>query len=63
MNKDQVEGAAKNSVGKLQRAAGKLVGSPKQEAKGIAKQIEGQVQKRLGDVQEALETPPKKNCC
>lgn len=59
MNKDQIKGAAKASMGKLQRAAGKLVGSRKQQAKGIAKQIAGKVQQRLGDVEEALETRPR----
>lgn len=53
-----MKGAAKASMGKLQRAAGKLVGSRRQQAKGIAKQIAGKVQQRLGDVEEALESRP-----
>ena len=61
MNKNQVKGAAKASVGKIQRAAGKLVGSRKQEAKGIGKQLVGKAQQQLGDVQEALETPRKRD--
>ena len=60
MNKNQVKGAAKASVGKLQRAAGKLVGSRKQEAKGIAKQVAGKAQQRFGDVQKAIQTPRKR---
>jgi uncharacterized protein YjbJ (UPF0337 family) len=54
MNKDQVKGAAKATVGKVQRATGKLVGSRTQQAKGIAKQVAGKTQQRLGDVKEAL---------
>lgn len=54
MNKDQAKGAAKRSVGKIQRVTGKLVGSRKQEVAGIAKQVEGRAQQRLGDVKEAI---------
>ena len=41
MNKDQVKGEAKDVGGKIQEEAGKLVGSKEQQAKGLAKQIEG----------------------
>lgn len=61
MNKDQVKGAAKSTAGKLQRTAGKLVGSKKLQAKGIAKQITGKAQQRFGDVKEAVKTSRKKN--
>jgi uncharacterized protein YjbJ (UPF0337 family) len=61
MNKDQVKGAAKASVGKLQRVSGKLVGSRTQQAKGIAKEVEGRAQQRFGDVKEALQTQRKKD--
>ena len=35
MNKDQVKGAAKDVVGKVQEQTGKLVGSKKQQIKGL----------------------------
>ncbi|MCC6409190.1 MAG: CsbD family protein [Planctomycetes bacterium] len=61
MNKDQVKGAAKNTVGKVQRATGKLVGSRKQEVAGVVKQVEGKAQQRLGDVKEAVKSARTKS--
>jgi len=61
MNKDQVKGASKSSAGKIQRAAGKLVGSLKQQAKGMDKQVAGKAQQRFGDIKEALRTSRKRN--
>jgi uncharacterized protein YjbJ (UPF0337 family) len=55
MNKDQVKGAARDVVGKVQEEAGKLVGSKEQQIKGLSKQISGKVQKGVGDVKQALE--------
>ena len=55
MNKDQVKGAAKNVVGRVQEEAGKLVGSKEQQIKGLSKQISGQAQKGVGDVKQAVE--------
>jgi uncharacterized protein YjbJ (UPF0337 family) len=55
MNKDQVKGAAKDVVGKIQEEAGKVVGSKEQQIKGLAKQISGKAQKGVGDVKQAIE--------
>ena len=55
MNKDQVEGVAKDVVGKVQEQAGKLVGSKDQQIKGLSKQISGKVQKGVGDVKQSVE--------
>lgn len=55
MNKDQVKGAAKDVVGKVQEQAGKLVGSKKQRIKGLSKQISGKLQKGVGDVKQYVE--------
>ncbi|MEO8598980.1 MAG: CsbD family protein [bacterium] len=54
MNKDQVKGAVKNSVGKMQQEAGKVVDSKEQQAKGIKKQVAGQTQKMVGDGKAAV---------
>ncbi len=54
MNKDQVKGSTKEAVGKVQEKAGKLVGNEDQQAKGLVKQVEGNVQKNYGDSKEAL---------
>jgi uncharacterized protein YjbJ (UPF0337 family) len=61
MNKNQVEGAAKNSVGKVQQKIGEVIGNPNQQAKGVAKQIEGTIQKGAGDVEQAVKDSAKKS--
>jgi uncharacterized protein YjbJ (UPF0337 family) len=61
MNKDQVKGAAKDMAGKTQEAADKLVGSKEQQAKGLAKQAEGSVQKNYGDAKETVKDVAKGN--
>jgi uncharacterized protein YjbJ (UPF0337 family) len=54
MNKDQVKGAMKDAAGKVQEKTGQVIGSTKQELKGIAKQFEGRTQKVVGDVKTVL---------
>lgn len=54
MNKDQVKGAVKEAAGKLQQKAGKLIGNPEQEAKGLARKVKGKAQAKVGDAKEAL---------
>jgi uncharacterized protein YjbJ (UPF0337 family) len=63
INKDQVKGAAKDAVGRVQQEVGKLVGSNEQQVKGLKKQVEGKIQKGVGDLKEAvsdLKTAAKK---
>ncbi len=52
MNKDQMKGSIKKGVGKVQQKVGEAVGSEKQQAKGVGKQISGAAQKALGDAKE-----------
>jgi len=54
MNKDQVQGSAKQVAGKVQQKTGELMGSKEQQLKGVAKQVEGDVQKGYGDAKEAV---------
>lgn len=54
MNKDQIKGAVKDAVGKVQRKTGEAVGSVNLQRRGLAKQAEGKVQKVAGNVQEAV---------
>jgi uncharacterized protein YjbJ (UPF0337 family) len=54
MNKDQIKGCAKDVVGIVQREAGALVGSSKQQFKGAMLHTEGKVQKHMGDIKEVL---------
>ena len=61
MNKNQVKGSAKSAAGKIQRTAGKLVGSEKQQVKGMVKQVAGKAEQRYGDLKEAARGARKKN--
>ncbi len=54
MNKDQVKGAMKDAAGKVQEKTGAIIGSEKQQTKGLVKQVEGNAQKAVGDVKEAV---------
>ena len=59
MNKDQIEGTAKDIGGKIQQEAGKLVGSKEQRAKGLMNQVEGKLQHEVGNVKEAVKDASK----
>ena len=61
MNKNQLEGAAKNTAGKVQQKIGEVIGNPSQQAKGVAKQIEGTAQKGAGDVEQVLKDSARKS--
>jgi uncharacterized protein YjbJ (UPF0337 family) len=54
INKDQVEGRAKEAVGKVQEVAGKAVGSTSQQVKGMAKELAGKTQAKFGDAKETV---------
>jgi uncharacterized protein YjbJ (UPF0337 family) len=60
MNKDQIQGAAKNVGGKVQEEAGKLTGNTTQQAKGLAKQVEGKAQELVGDLKAAVDSVAKR---
>jgi uncharacterized protein YjbJ (UPF0337 family) len=55
MNKDHVEGTAKDIAGKVQQKTGELTGSEKQQIKGVKNQAEGKIQKTVGDVKDAFD--------
>ena len=54
MNKDQVVGKIKDLAGEAQAGIGKAINSPEQIAKGKALEAEGEIQKKVGDVKEAV---------
>ena len=60
MNKDQVKGAMKDAAGKVQEKTGAIIGSRKQQAKGLVKQMQGTAQKAVGDVKEAVQNAVKR---
>jgi uncharacterized protein YjbJ (UPF0337 family) len=51
---DKIEGDFHRAKGAVKEEAGYLVGNEKLEARGKAENIEGQVQKKVGDVKAAL---------
>jgi uncharacterized protein YjbJ (UPF0337 family) len=54
INKDQIEGRAKEAAGKIQEVAGKTVGSGSQEAKGMVNKVAGKAQAAYGDAKETI---------
>jgi uncharacterized protein YjbJ (UPF0337 family) len=54
MDKDRVEGAAKNMGGKAKEAAGKVTGDEKLKTEGRADQAKGKVQNAVGGAKDAL---------
>jgi uncharacterized protein YjbJ (UPF0337 family) len=54
MNRDKVEGTAKDLAGKIQRKAGQAMDDPVMAAKGAARQLEGKAQKAVGSVKDAV---------
>lgn len=60
MNKDQVKGKLKEAAGEAQEHTGRVVGSTEQEAKGHAREVEGKMQKKAGDLEEAAKDATKK---
>jgi uncharacterized protein YjbJ (UPF0337 family) len=60
MNKDQIEGTAKNIAGKVQQKVGEVTGNKSRQAKGIGKQIEGKTQEIIGNAKESIKDVEKK---
>ena len=54
MNKDRIDGAAKQAVGTLKVATGKVVGDAKLVADGKAEKNIGKVQNAVGGIKDAL---------
>jgi len=54
VNTDQIKGAAKMVVGKMQEEAGNLVDNPRLVVMGIAKQVAGRALKGRGDIKAKI---------
>lgn len=54
INKDQVEGRAKEAAGKIQEVAGKVVGSGKEQMKGNINKNVGAAQAKFGDLKSDM---------
>jgi uncharacterized protein YjbJ (UPF0337 family) len=53
--RDEVEGSAKNLVGKIKETAGKALGNKNLEARGHSEQVEGSVQKKVGEIKKVFD--------
>jgi uncharacterized protein YjbJ (UPF0337 family) len=60
MDRDRVEGAAKNLKGKVKEAAGKVTGDAKLKSEGRADQVAGKVQNAVGGVKDAIRDAGRK---
>ena len=56
MNKDQVKGRYKEAKGKAKEIAGQIVGNKLLEAKGKVQKAAGNLQARLGDLTNKINT-------
>lgn len=54
MNKDRIEGTAKQAKGKLKEVAGKISGDGKLETEGKAEQAAGKLQNTIGGIKDAV---------
>ena len=60
MNKDRVEGKAKDVAGRVERQVGEWTGDSEAQVKGTAKQAEGKVQNAFGKAKDALKDANEK---
>ena len=54
VDKDRVEGSAKNIGGKIKEGFGKLTGDSKTEAEGKMDQAEGKIQNTVGGIKDSV---------
>ena len=54
MDKDRIEGSAKQAGGAIKETAGKALGDKKMEAEGAAKKAEGKVQNAVGGLKDKV---------
>lgn len=52
MNKDRIEGAAKQVKGSVKDATGKVLGDAKLQASGKADKVEGKIQNAVGGLKD-----------
>jgi uncharacterized protein YjbJ (UPF0337 family) len=53
--KDQIEGTFHEAKGKVKETAGRAVNDPDLKAEGIAENLGGKIQKKIGQVEEVFE--------
>jgi len=60
MNKEHIEGKAKEVLGKAQQELGKAIGSKSQQLQGLKKQVAGRAEHMLGDAKAVLKDAAKR---
>ena len=60
MKDEQVKGKMKQGMGEAQERLGRMTGNRQQEARGHAKEQEGKVEKKVGDVKDAADKLTRK---
>lgn len=60
MNDEQVKGKMKQGLGEAQEQLGRMTGNRDQEARGHAREQEGKVEKKVGDVKDAADKLTRK---
>jgi len=61
MNKDQIKGAARAAVGKLEKKVGKATSNGTLAVKGAVREVAGKAQKAYGDVKENAKDAPRRD--
>ncbi|HJR55754.1 MAG TPA: CsbD family protein [Rhizomicrobium sp.] len=61
MDKDRIEGSARQAKGALKEAAGKLTGDSKLKAEGAMDKAAGKVQSTVGGAKDAVREAVKPN--
>ena len=51
---DKLKGNAKQAIGKAKEVAGKVTGNPDLRNRGTAENLEGKIQKKVGDVKRVF---------
>jgi len=57
-NEDEVKGKFDNLKGRVKEAAGAVTGDKKLEAEGAVERVKGAAQKKVGEIERKVSTPP-----
>jgi uncharacterized protein YjbJ (UPF0337 family) len=60
MDKDRIDGAAKQVKGSIKEAVGKVTGDSKTQAEGVAEKAAGKLQNSVGGAKDAARDAVKK---
>lgn len=61
MNIDHVQGAVRQAAGQVQKAFGKVVGSPSHHVRGATREIQARAQRAVGDARQLVKDATRKS--